>query len=84
MRNDTLMNMLSKVFKARVRNTGIKQDRKTTIETVQVFGNATTAKRTIEYPKLYFYDIMGLLKTKEGWKIVSKIFYREDKPKASQ
>lgn len=69
---------------ARTRNTGIKQDRKTKIETVQVFGNAATAKLTIEYPTFYFHDLMGLLKTKEGWKIVSKIFYREDKPKTSQ
>ena len=51
---------------------------------MQVFGNAATAKLTIEYPTFYFHDIMGLLKTKDGWKIVSKIFYREDKPKTSQ
>ena len=84
MRNDTLMNVLLKDFMTRTRNTGKKQDRKTKIETVQVFGNAATAKLTIEYPTFYFHDIMGLLKTKEGWKIVSKIFYREDKPKTSQ
>jgi len=83
MRNDTVMNVLLKDFMARTRNTGKKQDRKTKIETVQVFGNAATAKLTIEYPTFYFHDIMGLLKTKDGWKIVSKIFYREDKPKAS-
>ena len=84
MRNDTLMNVLLKDFMARTRNTGKKQDRKTKIENVQVFGNAATAKLTIEYPTFYFHDIMGLLKTKEGWKIVSKIFYREEKPKTPQ
>ena len=84
MRNDTLMNVLLKDFMARTRNTGVKQNRKTKIETVQVFGNAATAKLTIEYPTFYFHDIMSLLKTKDGWKIVSKIFYREDKPKTSQ
>lgn len=84
MRNDTAMNVLLKDFIARTRNTGVKQDRKTKIESIQVFGNAATAKLTIEYPTFYFHDIMGLLKTKDGWKIVSKIFYREEKPKISQ
>ncbi|HEV7779797.1 MAG TPA: nuclear transport factor 2 family protein [Chitinophagaceae bacterium] len=79
MRNDTVVNILLKDFMARTRNTGIKQDRKTKIESVQVFGNAATAKLTVEYPTFYFHDIMGLLKTKDGWKIVSKIFYRENK-----
>lgn len=81
MRNDTVMNVLLKDFMARTRNTGIKQDRKTKIESVQVFGNAATAKLTIEYPTFFFHDIMSLLKTKDGWKIVSKIFYRENKSK---
>ena len=81
MRNDTLFNVSLKDFTARIRNTGVKQDRKTKIEYIQVFGNAATAKLTIEYPTFYFHDIMGLLKTKDGWKIVSKIFYREEKSK---
>jgi len=81
MRNDTLMNVALKDFMARTKNTGIKQNRTTKIESIQVFGNAATAKLTIEYPTFYFHDIMGLLKTKDGWKIVSKIFYREDKSK---
>lgn len=81
MRNDTLFNVSLKDFMARARNNGVKQDRKTKIESIQVFGNAATAKLTIEYPTFYFHDIMSLLKTKDGWKIVSKIFYREDKAK---
>ncbi len=79
MRNDTLMNVSLKDFMARMRNTGVKLNRKTKIESIQVYGNAATAKLTIEYPTFYFHDIMGLLKTKDGWKIVSKIFYREEK-----
>lgn len=82
MRNDTLVIVSLKDFMARMKNTGTKQNRKTRIESIQVFGNAATAKLTIEYPTFYFHDIMGLLKTKDGWKIVSKIFYREEKPKA--
>lgn len=81
MRNDTLFNVSLKDFMARMRNSGVKQDRKTKIENIQVFGNAASAKLTIEYPTFYFHDIMSLLKTKEGWKIVGKIFYREDKAK---
>jgi hypothetical protein len=79
MRNDTLVTVSLKDFMARARNNGQKTNRETKIESIQVFGNAATAKLTIEYPTFYFHDIMGLLKTKEGWKIVSKIFYREDK-----
>lgn len=81
MRNDTVMNVVLKDFMARMRNTGIKQDRKTKIENIQVFGNAASAKLTIEYPTFYFHDIMTLLKTKDGWKIAGKIFYREEKTK---
>jgi len=81
MRNDTVMNVALKDFMARMRNTGTKQERKTKIENIQVFGNAASAKLTIEYPTFYFHDIMSLLKTKDGWKIVGKIFYREEKGK---
>ena len=81
MRNDTLFNVSLKDFMARMRNNGVRQERKTKIESIQVYGNAATAKLTIEYPTFYFHDIMSLLKTKDGWKIVSKIFYREEKAK---
>ncbi len=79
MRNDTVMNVLLKDFMARMRNTGTKTDRKTRIDNIQVYGNAASAKLTCEYPTFYFHDIMSLLKTKDGWKIVGKIFYREEK-----
>jgi hypothetical protein len=79
MRNDTVMNVSLKDFMARMRNTGLKTDRKTRIESIQVYGNAASAKLTCDYPTFYFHDIMSLLKTKDGWKIVSKIFYREEK-----
>jgi Putative lumazine-binding len=79
MKNDTLQVVSLKDFMARMKNSGTKQDRKTKIENVEVFGNAATAKLTIEYPTFYFHDIMSLLKTKDGWKIVGKIFYRQNK-----
>lgn len=81
MRNDTLQIVSLKDFTARARNTGEKQNRKPRIDNIQVFGNAAQAKLTIGYDTFYFHDMMSLLKTKNGWKIVSKIFYREDKPK---
>lgn len=79
MRNDTLVVVSLKDFMARMQHTLKKTNRSTKIESVQVFGNAATAKLTIEYPTFFFHDIMSLLKTKEGWKIVGKIFYREMK-----
>lgn len=79
MRNDTLQIVSLKDFMVRMKNTGVKQDRKTKIESVEVYGNAAVAKLTIEYPTFYFHDIMSLLKTKDGWKVVSKIFYRQNK-----
>ena len=79
MRNDTLVVVALSDFMARTRHTLKKSDRKTKIESVEVYGNAAVAKLTIEYSTFYFHDIMSLLKTKEGWKIVGKIFYREMK-----
>jgi hypothetical protein len=79
MRNDTLVLVTLKDFMARMPNNAVKQNRTGKIESVQVFGNAATAKLTIEYPAFYFHDIMSLLKTKDGWKIVGKIFYRQNK-----
>jgi hypothetical protein len=79
MRNDTLVVVPLKDFMARMRHTLTKTERKTKIESVEVYGNAATAKLTIEYPTFYFHDIMSLLKTKDGWKIVGKIFYKQNK-----
>lgn len=79
MRNDTLKDVSLKDFMTRMPNSGKKQNRTSTIEKVDVFGDAAVAKLTIEYPTFYFHDIMSLLKTREGWKIVGKIFYRENK-----
>lgn len=79
MRNDTLVVVSLKDFMTRMRNSGVKQNRTSKIESVEVYGTAATARLTIEYPTFYFHDIMSLLKTKEGWKIVGKIFYRQNK-----
>ena len=79
LRNDSVQIVSLRDFMVRTRNTGVRQNRKTRIDNIQVFGNAAQAKLTIEYETFYFHDMMSLLKTKDGWKIVSKIFYTENK-----
>jgi len=79
MRNDTVQKVLLKDFMARMQNSGKKSDRITRIEKIEVYGNAALAKLTIEQPTFYLHDIMSLLKTKDGWKIVGKIFSRQNK-----
>lgn len=79
MRNDTLQVVSLKDFMARMRNTHEKMNRTTKIESVQVFGNAAVALLSVETETASIHDIMSLLKTKEGWKIVGKIFSRQIK-----
>lgn len=67
-----------KDFVARMKD-GQKSDRKNRIVSIQIEGNAAQARLRVETPDLIFHDFMSLLKTADGWKIVSKIFYREDK-----
>lgn len=79
MRNDTLKVVSLKDFMAGMKNSGVKADRKTKIESIEVHGNAAVATLVVDYPTFQFFDIMSLLKTAEGWKIVGKIFYRHNK-----
>ncbi|MDB4292533.1 nuclear transport factor 2 family protein [Maribacter sp.] len=57
---------------------GPKQKRTTSIEAVDVMGTAATAKLKIKYDTFMFIDYMNLLKIDGQWKIVSKIFYRQN------
>lgn len=52
------------------------------IESIDVAGNAASAKIVLDYPAVRFVDYMTLLKIDGEWKIVSKVFYAE--PKAKQ
>jgi hypothetical protein len=56
--------------------------RKRAIESIDVAGNAASAKIVLDYPAVRFVDYMTLLKIDGEWKIVSKVFYAE--PKAKQ
>lgn len=67
-------------FMTRTKN-GQKSDRKNRIVSIQIQGTSAQARLEVETPEVIFHDFMSLLKTPEGWKIVSKVFHREDKKK---
>ena len=58
---------------------GPRQDRITRIKSIDISGNSASAHIEIDYPTFSFMDYIHLLKIDEDWKIVSKIFYRQDK-----
>ncbi|MGB8195179.1 MAG: nuclear transport factor 2 family protein [Chitinophagaceae bacterium] len=67
-------------FIARVKgNTSAPNNRKIEIVSLNVEGLAAQAKIKIETEKAILYDYMNLLKINGEWKIVSKIFSRQDK-----
>ena len=79
MRNDTLRIVPLKDFVAGTKP-GERVKRSCRIASINIHGNAASATLELVYDTFTFYDFMNLLKTKDGWKIVGKIFYREDKP----
>lgn len=54
--------------------------RKRAIESIDISGNAGSAKIVLDYPTVKFVDYMSLLKIDGEWKIVNKSFYAEPKP----
>ncbi|UCC74133.1 MAG: nuclear transport factor 2 family protein [Gemmatimonadota bacterium] len=57
---------------------GQRLDRETRILDLDVTGNAASAKVEAVYETHRFVDYLSLLKVDGEWRIVSKIFYRED------
>ncbi|HAA16465.1 MAG TPA: hypothetical protein DCE41_34070 [Cytophagales bacterium] len=57
-------------------NPGPERDMSPSVVSIDVEGNAATAKLISQYPDFYFVDYMQLLKIDGEWKIVSKIFYK--------
>ena len=55
--------------------------RKRSIESVDISGNAAIAKVVLDYPQVKFTDYMSLLKIDGQWMIVNKTFYAEPKAK---
>lgn len=66
-------------FIARVKANTTKQDRKIEIVSVNIEGNAASGKIKIENAQAILYDYMNMLKINGEWKIVSKIFSRQNK-----
>ena len=56
-----------------------EKERKRTIESIDIAGNAATAKIVLDYPAVKFTDYMTLLKIDGEWKIINKTFYAEPK-----
>ena len=64
---------------ARVKANTTKSDRKIEVVALNIEGNAAQGKIKIETDKFILYDYMNLLKINGEWKIVSKIFSRQNK-----
>ena len=58
--------------------------RKRRIESLDVSGNAASAKIVLDYPTVNFTDYINLLKIDGEWKIVNKTFYAEPKEKSAK
>ncbi|MBA4851146.1 nuclear transport factor 2 family protein [Emticicia sp. BO119] len=60
-------------------NAGKKIDRTTKILNIDITGTAAQAKLELDMPNTKLTDYFNLLKINGEWKVVSKIFTREDK-----
>ena len=58
---------------------GKKTERNTKILNIDITGTAAQAKIELDYPTTKLTDYFNLLKINGEWKVVSKIFAREDK-----
>ena len=58
--------------------------RKRSIESVDITGNAAVAKVVLDYPSVKFTDYMSLLKIDGEWKIVNKTFHSEARQAATK
>lgn len=78
-RNDTIHIVLLKDFMARAKNNKVKLLRTTAINSIQVYETIAQATVTTTYDTFILYDLLLLLKTNDGWKIISKVFLRKEK-----
>ena len=60
-------------------NAGKKIDRTTKIVSIDITGTAAQAKLELDMPNVKLTDYFNLLKINGEWRVVSKIFAREDK-----
>ena len=82
-RDGKLTNLTAEEFASRFNGKPAPDEaqRKRTIESVEITGNAGVGKIVLDYPTVKFTDYMSLLKVGDEWKIVNKVFYAESKPK---
>jgi hypothetical protein len=66
-------------FIARIKSNTTKTERKIGIVSLNIESSAAQAKIKIETDQLFMFDYMNLLKINGEWKIVSKIFSRQNK-----
>ncbi len=45
---------------------------------MEITGDAAVARVDLDYPTFRFIDYLHLIKLREGWKIVDKIYHREE------
>ena len=57
-------------------------DRKRSIASIDISGNAAIVKVLLDYPSVRFTDYMSMLKVDGQWKIVNKTFYAEPKKRS--
>jgi hypothetical protein len=67
------------IERVKANSNGSKPGRQIEIVALNVEGTAAQAKIKIETEKVVMYDYMNLLRIGNEWKIVSKIFNRQDK-----
>lgn len=53
------------------------------IDRVEVFGHAANVRVVLDYPTVTYVDFFALLKINGEWKIVSKVYATEPKPRAN-
>jgi hypothetical protein len=56
--------------------------RKRSIESIDITGNAAMAKIKLDYPRAVLTDYFSLLKIDGKWQVVNKIFHSEPKPES--
>jgi len=69
---------IQKYFSDFIKN-GVAQERIVTINSIDITGNASSVKLTIDYSTHQFIDYFNMLKIDNRWLIVSKIFFRTNK-----
>ncbi|HKR10522.1 MAG TPA: nuclear transport factor 2 family protein [Pyrinomonadaceae bacterium] len=82
-RDGKLLNLSVEEFASRFNGkpAADESQRKRRIESLEITGNAGTARIVLDYPEITMIDYMSLLKVNGEWKIVNKVFNAMPKAK---